>query len=77
MPYCVTAVPVVSSNIDRVGHHDDTLFIAFHHGGVYAYAAVPHSIFVSLLEAESVGKFFHAEIKGKYEYQKLDIDPFV
>ncbi len=72
----VTAHPVVSSNIDRVGHHDRTLFISFHHGGIYSYADVPYAVFQALLDAESVGKFFHANIKGKFEFTKLDADPF-
>lgn len=67
---------VVSSNINRVGYHNQTLYISFNSGGVYSYTEVPYLVFLEFLGAESAGKFFHARIKGRFDYQKLDADPF-
>lgn len=77
MPVNVPSHAVVSSNINRVGYLDNTLFIAFNHGGIYSYADVPNHLYQSLLDAESVGKFFHQFIKGHFDYLKLEYDPFV
>jgi hypothetical protein len=63
---------VQSSNIDSVAWLNDTLFIRFHHGGEYAYDGVPHNVFEDMLKAPSVGKFFHAEVKNKFEYRRLE-----
>ncbi|MET0356188.1 MAG: KTSC domain-containing protein [Cellvibrio sp.] len=48
------------------------LCIMFKGGARYLYHEVPHSVFDDGLAAESIGKFFYANIKGKYEYIKLD-----
>jgi hypothetical protein len=72
----VQANHVLSSNIDRIGYSDTTLYVSFKSGGIYSYADVPHDLFLELLAAESIGRFFHARIKGQYAFQKLDTDPF-
>lgn len=33
--------PVSSSNIASIGYENGTLYVAFNHGGVYAYSGVP------------------------------------
>lgn len=63
---------VQSSNIRAVGWGDGTLFVAFHHGGVYRYSDVPESIYDSLRNAPSVGKYFNQEIKGRFHFDRLD-----
>jgi hypothetical protein len=65
--------PVKSSNISAVGHDPETqeLQVEFVGGGVYAYDAVPADIHEALMKAESVGKFFHAQIKNAYKTRKL------
>jgi hypothetical protein len=65
-------LPVTSSQIKSVGWHFDTLYIEFTKGTVYSYASVPENIFESLKKAESAGKFFGSEIKGKYDFIKTD-----
>jgi hypothetical protein len=66
----VTAVQ--SSNLAAVDYDGQgTLIIAFHSGGVYAYAGVPHSEYAGLMRASSHGKYYHARIKGRYSYRKL------
>jgi len=68
--------PVKSSQIDSVGYDEPTmtLYIEFKKGSVYSYAEVPIEKYNSLLiPTMSVGKYFFAEIKGKYIYEKLPV----
>jgi len=48
-----------------------TLTIAFHSRDIYEYYGVPESKYRGLMSARSHGKYFHAHIKGWYEYQKV------
>lgn len=59
-------VPVVSSNLAEVGYDSVTssLEIAFKHGGVYHYAAVPSTIYVALMAAPSKGHYFDIYIRN-------------
>jgi hypothetical protein len=62
---------VESSNIVSVGHESTTLEIEFKGGAVYQYADVPAAVAADLLQADSIGKFFHRYIKGEYEFVKV------
>lgn len=68
-----TVVPVESSNIGSVGHDPESkvLRIWFAKGGIYDYDGVPEELFDRLVNAESVGKTFHAEIKTQFPFQKV------
>jgi hypothetical protein len=48
-----------------------TLTIAFHSGGVYEYYGVSHSEYSDLMHASSHGKYFHAHIKKRYAYRRI------
>lgn len=63
-------IPVESSDIKSVGYDPRTqiLEIEFHSGGVYDYYAVPASVHQALIQAESKGKHFHANVKGKFAF---------
>lgn len=37
----------------------------------YKYKNVPQKVIESFLQAESKGKYFHSDIKGKYEFEKI------
>lgn len=71
-------VPVESSNISAIAfspYNDisrDTgvLTIRFSSGATYDYADVPATVGVEIFEAESVGRYFHANVRGKYEATK-------
>jgi hypothetical protein len=65
---------VQSSNISALAWANDTLYISFHTGDIYAYSDVPIEIYTTAVEEESVGRFFHKNIKGCYPYQKLSSD---
>lgn len=59
-------VPVSSSEIASVGYENGTLHIRFHSGGLYQYTNVPASLYQGLIAAASKGRYFHANIKGRY-----------
>jgi hypothetical protein len=58
-----------STNLKRCRYNHDSarLEITFHNGAEWIYLDVPPSIYEDLIEAESAGKFFGAEIKPHYE----------
>ena len=64
---------VDSSVIKSVGfepvHRD--LFIEFKNGKQYIYHEVPEEEFEALIEAESVGSYFNAEIADEYDFMEL------
>lgn len=64
---------VQSSNLAAVGYDPlaAVLTIAFHGGRVYEYFRVPFSIYWGLLRAESHGKYFHAQIKNRYSFRRI------
>lgn len=68
---------VVSSNIDAVGYRLGEMFVRFKSGVSYAYSGVNYSVFDAMVKAESVGQFFHRFVRSRYEYKKLDYDPFL
>lgn len=58
-----------STSIAAAGYDPATLTLAiqFKGGGVYHYAGVPQEIVDQLRAAESVGKFYMQQIRGKYD----------
>lgn len=62
-------IPVSSSDLAAVGYAGTTLWISFHSGGLYEYSGVPQSVYESLMNAPSNGKYFHAHIKRSYPYR--------
>lgn len=66
-------VSVDSSNIESVGHDEDssTLQVEFKNGGTYQYFDVTEEEFIGLRDADSPGKYFASRIKGTYRYSKV------
>lgn len=66
--------PVQSSNIESIGydHNAATLEVKFHSGEVYQYTNVPESVYKGLFDAESKGRYFHTNIRGKYPFNKIE-----
>lgn len=62
---------VESSNVDAIGYSKGNLYIDFKDGGSYKFKDVPQEIFTGIQNAGSAGKYFHAQIKGKFESEKL------
>lgn len=57
---------VSSSQIRSIGHDTDTntLEVEFNNGAVYQYDSVPREVYLSLMNAGSVGSYFNSHIKG-------------
>ena len=64
---------VESSNLAEVGYDSDleTLEVQFKSGGIYQYFNVPAFMYERLMSADSLGRFFNAEIKGHYPEAKV------
>lgn len=68
----IQLTPVKSSNISSVGFDtaSKTLAISFKGSGVYYYQDVNPSTYSEMMASKSVGKFFHANIKGQFKSVK-------
>lgn len=62
---------VESSTIKEIAHENDELYVKFTSGSTYRYKGVSKELFESLKSSESKGKFFGANIKNKFEYERL------
>ncbi len=47
------------------------LLVRFEDGDEYAFVGVPGEVHRSFADAESKGRFFAEEVRGKYPYNKL------
>ena len=65
---------VESSNIDAVKHdaNEQALYVVFVSSAHYRYGNVPRSVYDALLNAESVGKYFYANIRNAYPATKVE-----
>lgn len=65
--------PVTSTNLCSVGYDTDNqvLEIEFNSGAMYQYANVPLYEYEGLLNADSKGTYFNANIKKRYSYVRL------
>jgi hypothetical protein len=64
-------VPVESSSIDSVGYEKNVLEVRFRNGGLYQYLDVPEEALAMLMRAESKGRFFNQNIRGRYACVRL------
>ncbi|RKM57371.1 KTSC domain-containing protein [Butyrivibrio sp. X503] len=64
----------ISDAIKEVGYDDyhEVALIRWEQGDLYAYNDVEEAVFEDLITAESIGKFANENIKGKYEYYKIE-----
>lgn len=67
-------IKVKSSNIAAVAYDGEAelLRVQFNNGSVYEYSNVPEQTAQDFVKAESVGKYFHARIKGNFKFRKLE-----
>lgn len=65
--------PVSSSNIAAIGYSDDSqiLEVEFNDGSVYQYSGVPPSEYDGIMNADSKGKYLHANVRKRYPFVKL------
>ena len=61
-----------STNLSKAEYDPSMQILTLHFrkGGVYEYIEVGRKTYDSLTEATSAGQYFHAAIKGKYEFLK-------
>jgi hypothetical protein len=64
-------VPVDSSALKSVGYDRGTLWVEFHHSGLYEYQNVPPATYHRLLFNTSKGKYFDRHIRGRYKTRKI------
>jgi len=66
--------PVDSTSLASVGYDRASaiLEVQFRDSGdVYQYLDVPETTYRALLAAESLGRYFNREIRGRYEYERV------
>lgn len=49
------------------------LEIEFRSGAIYRYVGVPQTVFEALKKAESKGRYFAQSIRGKYQFQHIEV----
>lgn len=62
-----------SSSVASVGYDPETneMQVQFKGGGVYLYKKVPQHIYENMINASSVGKYFHLNVKNFYDFVKI------
>jgi hypothetical protein len=61
-------IPVNSSSIRAVGYNGYTLAVLFHTSDtVYEHPGVPYSVFLGLMQADSMGAYYNLHIRGRYK----------
>lgn len=65
--------PVSSSLISAIGYdaEEKKLGVEFARGGTYEYDDVPPEAYEEFIGADSIGKYFLANIKNNYSYTKV------
>jgi len=64
---------VSSSSLESVGYDakQRVLEVEFIHGAVYQYFDVPLAEYESLLNADSLGRYFNGNIRGNFDYRQI------
>lgn len=72
----IAMLPMNSSMANAIGYDSNTniLQIEFHNGAVYQYSEIDQDTWQDLHQADSVGKFFNENVRGKYQYERIDDD---
>lgn len=65
---------VDSTSIESIGFNArlKMLEVRFRSGATYRYLDVPPSVFAAFMKAESKGRFFTQQIRGRYEFKRLE-----
>lgn len=69
----IRRVDVESTNLKSVGFDPKTkiLEVEFLHGGVYRYFEVPTATHDALMKAQSKGKYFQANVRNKFRFERV------
>ncbi len=69
---------VSSSYLYALGYGSGNLVAKFRNtGDIYVYYDVPKETYTELLNAESIGSYFNSNIKGVYEYERVEESSYV
>ena len=70
----MTRATLVSSMMTSAGYDPTSrvLEIEFATGAVYQYTDVPFDVYQAMLDAPSLGQFFHGRIRGAFECHRVD-----
>lgn len=63
--------PVTSSMFKSVGHEGDVLEVEMQNGKVYQHFGVSPEVHQAFVNAESMGKHYNTQIKGKFDHQPV------
>ena len=63
---------VISSNINGYDYNNKTLKIKFQNGNTYEFYNVPEDVIKEFDKSKSKGKFFYSDIKGRYDFKKIN-----
>jgi hypothetical protein len=74
MPPDITLTPVQSSMLAAQGYdpNTQTLAVKFNTGATFHYEGVSQEVADGLAGADSAGKYFNANIRGKFEPKKIE-----
>jgi hypothetical protein len=69
----ITTVQVISEAIKEVSYNqaDHKMKVTFKSGDQWLYGPLPEHVFTNFVEADSIGKHYHKEIKGRYIGHKV------
>lgn len=67
---------VTSSNIAKAAHDGANLFLLFNSGIAYKYDGVPEAIYRALVGADSVGSYFHKNVRNIFRHERLEVHQF-
>jgi hypothetical protein len=70
----IAMLSVNSSMAASIGYdkNEQILQVEFHNGAVYQYSGVDADTWSDLHDADSVGRYYNHEIKGRYECDRID-----
>ena len=63
----------LESSVVRAAGYTYVLEIEFQSGRIYQYFDVPEGIYKAFLDSDSKGKYFNADIRGKFPYREIEI----
>jgi len=64
---------VKSSNLNAVGYDEDNkvLAVLFNDGNLYEYSDVPKETYEAMINAGSVGSYFHKNVRTSFNFKKM------
>ena len=61
-------IPVNSRSISEVGYDGFYLYVRFHTSDtIYSHPGVPYSVYLALMSASSMGRYYNQHIRGRYK----------